>query len=311
MNRWLLPSLARCLAQDEGWRSVLGKATALPPEAPGLSAQVQPECALAGAQNPPWAVALARAAGLSVQAGERWLALEPLCLRVAPNGIYVVAAGDFGQSHDEMQALWTEALPLLTESGLTFAGQDGLRAYVRLAPTHSDPDTACAEDVLGAELTPCMPGERGWRLLLNELQMAWAAHPVNVQRLAVGQWPINSAWLGRVATGSQAPALPAPITLRSADPLLHALGQWAGWTLLADVAPAAALRTSAPVLWDVRAAPETALRALHAGWGTPALLRFACGARYRLASWHRWRFWRRPLPQLDADLQPASPATNR
>lgn len=74
------------------------------------------------------------------------------------------------------------------------------------------------------------PTARPWRRLINEIQMAWHDHPVNAERTARGQLPMNGVWLyGGAAPWSCEPATtPMP---RVADDLLTAFQteDWGTW----------------------------------------------------------------------------------
>lgn len=79
-----------------------------------------------------------------------------------------------------------------------------------------------------ADWWPQHPSLRGWRKLLNEIQMVWHDHPVNAARAEHGLPPINSLWL---YGGGQAwkQAVTKDLTLYTG--LQEGLAQqdWAGW----------------------------------------------------------------------------------
>jgi hypothetical protein len=280
--------LARCLKADSSWNTRLVKADQLPDAAPGLSAQLSAAFGWALPTAIPWAAILASDEDINLGT-QRWLALEALSLRVAPNGVYVVASNDFGQSHAEMSALWDAIQSLLEEEGFTLHRGRGQRAYLQLTDSHSDPDTLSAEDLLGLELTPWFPQQRDWRRRLNEFQIVWAQHPVNQQRLASGQMPINSPWFGRSAVHTTPPSA-RPSGFFSADPLLQALAKWAAVPQLST----AAEPTRGAVL-DLREDPVRAYSQVLHNSHRQQHLNFSCGARFVLRPWHRWRFWRTHL----------------
>jgi hypothetical protein len=68
---------------------------------------------------------------------------------------------------------------------------------------------------------------REWRRLLNEIQMVWHEHPVNLARAERGEVPINSLWLFGGAQGWSATQ-----TLTVTYEGLHIpylQGDWAAW----------------------------------------------------------------------------------
>jgi hypothetical protein len=68
---------------------------------------------------------------------------------------------------------------------------------------------------------------REWRRLLNEIQMVWHDHPVNLARAERGEMPINSLWLFGGAQGwSSTQALSATYEGLH-TPYLQ--GDWAAW----------------------------------------------------------------------------------
>lgn len=232
----------------------------------------------------PWSALLAQDAGIAV-GSKRWLALEALSLKVSPNGIYVVASGDFGQTVDEMCTLWMASSTTLACAGLVLEPQVGLRAFAELPDDQPEPDTDPAEDLLGVELQAHMPVERRWRRWLGELQIEWTQHPLHTTRLERGALPINSPWFGRASRWQDAPQ--TIVDIYSRDPLVAAFGRWAG----ARGVPAPDARTA---LVDGRNEDAAALKWLQ-GAMLPAVLRFACGRRFLLRRTDRLRFWRRPL----------------
>lgn len=288
MNTLLLPTLARCLQADPDWASVLGKARALPDQAAGLSAQIHAALGLDSAAQLPWATLLAAAEGLD-PGPHRWLALEPLCLRVAPNGVYVVASNDFGQSNALMRELWASIEPWLLEEGIELHAGHAVRAFLRLPAELADPDTVSAEDLLGVELTGWFPPDRQWRRRLNEYQIQWSQHPLNQARLQQGLLPVNSPWFGRASTAIAAPATSLH-SVFSSDPLLHAAARWAGLPLSAAIEPGAG-----PQLLDLRDAADQALQLLTRHGIASARLNFACGKRFGYSRWQRLWLWRGKL----------------
>jgi hypothetical protein len=69
---------------------------------------------------------------------------------------------------------------------------------------------------------------RGWRKLLNEIQMVWHEHPINLARTARGLPPINSLWLYGGAKGWK-PSSSESVVLFSDLAKSHQQSDWGTW----------------------------------------------------------------------------------
>ena len=80
-----------------------------------------------------------------------------------------------------------------------------------------------------SEWWPQDPSFKPWRRLLNEIQMLWHTHPVNILRTERGLPPINSLWLYGGACGWRPSNAPSPLQTINllADACLE--GDWAQW----------------------------------------------------------------------------------
>ncbi len=71
---------------------------------------------------------------------------------------------------------------------------------------------------------------RSWRKLVNEVQMLWFDHPVNLARQGQGLPPVNSLWLYGGASTSQLDALELPDARMHDELLAPAIRQdWSAW----------------------------------------------------------------------------------
>ena len=70
---------------------------------------------------------------------------------------------------------------------------------------------------------------RQWRKLLNEIQMVWHDHPVNLARAERGAPPINSLWLYGGAQGWKSPANTELPMVYEALMSSYVEGDWARW----------------------------------------------------------------------------------
>lgn len=75
---------------------------------------------------------------------------------------------------------------------------------------------------------PMDPAWRGWRKLLNEIQMIWHEHPVNTARAEEGKPPINGVWLYGGGVAGQALRAGPEKWLKSLTPSAMA-GDWTQW----------------------------------------------------------------------------------
>lgn len=200
--------------------------------------------------------------------------------------------------------------PLFADDGLALIAS-GPRWYLR----ETDPSrplglsTHSLIGALGRNVSAWMPtGEdaRRWKRLLNEVQMTWFVHPVNLRREAAGRLPVNGLWIdGRVP-----PVVPA-----AAGALARALdrdGRPPGGTRIEFEGAPLVLDTT---LLDARLEGDPrrwidAWRAADAAWFAPIAAGappWDAGARIVLAGelgWRTlqvapradWRFWRRVNP---------------
>lgn len=126
-----------------------------------------------------------------------WLRADPVHLKVERGEVILADSGVFSISRQEAET-FTETLNRnLHEQGLLLCPLTPERWYLRLekAPRlNTRPLPAAA----GRNISDLLPqGEEGaaWRRLLNEIQMLLYPHPLNEEREARGELPVNSVWL--------------------------------------------------------------------------------------------------------------------
>lgn len=103
----------------------------------------------------------------------------------------------------EADALFDAAKPLWTGTGISILPLKAGRWRVWL-PEHAQLNSispAAVSTLAVADWWPQHPSMKPWRKLLNEIQMLWHEHPVNLDRASRGLSPINSAWLYGGAPG--------------------------------------------------------------------------------------------------------------
>jgi len=242
-------------------------------------------------------------------AGAHWR-LDPVHLHLGRDHLVLTDPARLELAAADALELAAAVAPLFADDGLALIAT-GPRWYLR----ETDPSrplglrTRSLIGALGRNVSAWMPtGEdaRRWRRLLNEVQMTWFEHPVNLRREATDRPPVNGLWIdGRVP-----PVIPA-----AAGALARALdrdGRLPGGTRIElDGAPLVLDTT----LLDARLEGDPrrwsdAWRAADAAWFAPigaGTRPWDAGARIVLAGelgWRTlrvapradWRFWRRADP---------------
>lgn len=230
-----------------------------------------------------------------------WLAADPAWAQPDMNGVRLMACGQLGLNPEEADALAQAVRPALDEAGLQLATGAPDHWQLRLPPALALPELHTPEQALGEDLYPHLPqGAEGrrWRALFNEIQVLLHQHPLNAQRVARGQMPVNCLWLwgaGRLPSEVRSPLA----GVVGNDPLLCALAARAGLARQPR-APERAADVGAGWLIDLA---DVAAADIERHWWPalaglarrqPLRLAFAGGERWLHRPWHRWRFWRRP-----------------
>jgi hypothetical protein len=149
------------------------------------------------ASSPPMARAAAAQRGMDVAVPACWFLLQPSHLHIARDHLVLTDRRQLALTDAEARTLFDEARPLFEEVGLALHYMDIENWLVRADDwaglKTSTPDAACGHNI---DLwLPSGPGDRNWRRLHNEVQMAWHAHPLNEEREARGQKRVNALWL--------------------------------------------------------------------------------------------------------------------
>lgn len=304
---FLLGPRARFGGQRLGARAarVLGRGDALVGEA-GTRAQLRRHVTLVPDHWP--LAALTRRVDARDADTARWLRADPAHVRAGLSGATLLACGDMlGLDAEEAEALQRPLRPLFGDAGFTLDAPRPSHWYLRLPREATLPAFAEPSEALGADVFEHLPeGDAGrrWRALLNEAQMILHQHPVNASRAARGALPVNSLWFWGQGVLPDHHASRAALAL-SDDEVVRALS-----ATRSDALPAHYAAAGEDVLVDLRDLRDLAL--FDRAWFTPALdalasgalgelqLDFADGHAAVLRHGQRWRFWRRPLAQLQA-----------
>ena len=131
-----------------------------------------------------------------------WLA-ELSAISVGREGATIAHPASFEVSSDEADALFDAVSGLWADRAISALPLNNRQWRIWLDPsasTRSLTPAAMAEMRL-SDWWPQEDSLREWRRLLNEIQMVWHEHPVNIARAERGEVPINSLWLFGGAKG--------------------------------------------------------------------------------------------------------------
>jgi hypothetical protein len=177
----------------------------------------------------PWAAHLARADGLDP--GERaWGLLTPAHWHVGRDHISLADPAALKLSEAQSRTLFEAVRHLFESEGFTLAYGAPVRWYAAHDTLDGLP-TASLDRVIGRNIDlwlPTHPQARLVRRLQNEVQMLLYNHPLNDEREARGELPVNSFWLSGCGR-RQEPLITEEITVDESlrAPLLD--GDWAAW----------------------------------------------------------------------------------
>ncbi len=266
--------------------------------------------------------AAARKLGAGATASGEWICLDPVCWRVAAQGVTLDDPARLALSEEESTALLAAVAPLFAEWGTLGTSAPGGWELQLQRPLALE--TQPLAEAIQQPIDPRLPGGAdgpAWRRLLLEIQTLLHAHPVNLAREEAGRPTVNSLWPWGQG------ALPAQCTcnyaeLWSADAALVGLCRLAGavchplparfsvpsGNLLAQID-----RLAAPARELDALAWRTALLSIEQDWLEPALAALKRGACSSLeligtpasdptaVTWtlkrsDLLRFWRKPRP---------------
>lgn len=158
-----------------------------------------------------------------------WLA-ELSTITVGREGATIAHPASFEVTAAEADALFDAVSGLWADRAISALPINARQWRIWLDPsasTRSLTPAAMAEMRL-SDWWPQEDSLREWRRLLNEIQMVWHEHPVNIARAERGEVPINSLWLFGGAKGwSPTQAELQPVYEGLHTPYLQ--GDWAAW----------------------------------------------------------------------------------
>lgn len=125
-----------------------------------------------------------------------WLRLDPVCLWADMARVIMARCGFADLDEQERNEIENTVRFVLFQEGIKLHSDHPERWTIALEQplpfSFSPPEAAMGMDV--ADVLPDHPAALYWRRLLNEIQMALHACPVNVRRRNRGQAEINSVW---------------------------------------------------------------------------------------------------------------------
>ena len=255
-----------------------------------------------------WPVAaLTRQLDAGDAAQSSWLRVDPAHVAPDMGGARMLSHGDAMALTAEDAAQLLPALrPLFGDAGFALDAPQPSRWYLRLPRESKLPMFATPDQVLGEDLFAHLPeGDLGrrWRALLTESQVILHNHPWNVMRTSLGKPAVNSLWFWGAGT------LPDSVHTRyrqvkGSDVLLRAFASAAGVASGTGDAQEVDALVDLRHLRDMgvlaRDAVQPLLEAVSKRELDSLTLDFEDGAIFNLRRDQRWRFWRRPLPKLEA-----------
>lgn len=185
--------------------------------------------ALAGADvdAPAWTPLVMRGLGIGAELGT-WFLVHPGHIEIGRSHLLMNDLRQLALIDRHSRALFEAALPYVRELGLDLRYGDAstwfLRADEWAGLRTSSPDAAAGIDI--TFFLPSGPGAAAFRKLQNELQILWHEHPVNQEREAHRQPPVNAIWTWAGGSGSPTPA--ARLFTDEASAHLAALAQATG-----------------------------------------------------------------------------------
>jgi len=231
----LAPHLeAFCPALTRRFARLFASETTCPPEETGCSASEYLELFALGfpvqkGKNLSDAFGPLRA-GIHAQNESVWIA--DLCsVNIGRDGAKLAIPESLQLDIQDADILFDAVKPLWSDSQISALpiGLGRWRVWLPQSAQLTSITPAAASLASVADWWPQDASMQSWRKLLNEIQMVWHQHPVNVHREARGLEPINSLWLYGGAPGWK-PQPPASPSLYYDDLTKSFLDcDWANW----------------------------------------------------------------------------------
>ncbi len=125
-----------------------------------------------------------------------WLRADPVHLQVDRDRLILADSETLHISQQQADALVGELLKVFAADGWRLQAPHANRWYLSMEKIPQIKTSALPE-VIGQDIRPHLPVGRhanDWRRILNEVQMVLHASPINAERSARGELPVNSVW---------------------------------------------------------------------------------------------------------------------
>lgn len=126
-----------------------------------------------------------------------WMRLDPVCLHPDRTEAILIAHDELALDVAEADALQESIRPLLDEWSVSLIKTAPHHWYARLPAPNLLTTTALIE-AKGLGISRLMPAGKDqikWHGLMNEVQMLWHTHPVNIEREQRGCLQASSVWM--------------------------------------------------------------------------------------------------------------------
>ena len=126
-----------------------------------------------------------------------WMRIDPVCLHPDRTEAILIAHDEMALNENEAAALQESIRPLLDEWSVTLIKTTPHHWYARL-PEHTSLSTTALLEAKGLGISRLMPRGKDqikWHGLMNEVQMLWYTHAVNLEREQQGRLQASSVWM--------------------------------------------------------------------------------------------------------------------
>ena len=308
---FLLPAAARFGGQQTGAATAraLGRADRKPQQQPGRRAQLLRHFDLVPKH---WAIAaLTRQAEAGDAAGACWLRADPAHVRPDINGARLLACGEMLALDDDDRAAFLPALkPLFGDAGFAIDAPTPAHWYLRLPREAKLPEFTEPDDASGCRsVRPSRRRQRRPPLARPARRGAGGAAQPSLERAArrarqaAGQLAVV---LGRRRVAGRGPfatcrgLFERRVRPRARPRRQHRAAHARALRRHARATPSSTCTTCATWRCSTRHGCNPRIEALGRGDLQRLTLDFADGSVHELTRGQRWRFWRKPLPRLDA-----------
>ncbi len=242
-----------------------------------------------------------------------WLRLDPVTLWADLARVVLAGCGFADLTEQERNEIENTVRSVLLQEGIALHADHPERWTIALEQplpfSFSPPEDAMGMDV--ADVLPDHPAALYWRRLLNEIQMALHACPVNVRRRQHGRVEINSVWFwggGRMPAAAAGKAFHSvyadhPVTrglalLHGCAPHELSAAETADFTHDGDNILLDWSRPATHPVMDLECLERIAGQLLGRVkiQGVSLQLHTGGGAGWRFDRRCRWRWWRRRVP---------------